>query len=110
MEATNSKNNIKNIDLDKDEELVITDTMETGKNNIQIPEELMAVDLTAKNDKNLNVKYQKIKPEQRKVLVPSNRMKPLKDNWPTIVKALVVRINILIFFILFFKSLLGNFK
>jgi len=92
MEAINSKNNINNINLNADEELVITDTMETGKNNIQVPEELMAVDLTAKNDNNANVSSQKIKPEQRKVMVPSNRMKPLKDNWPTIVKALVVRI------------------
>jgi hypothetical protein len=92
MEAINSKNNINNINLNADEELVITDTMETGKNNIQVPEELMAVDLTAKNDNNANVSNQKIKPEQRKVMVPSNRMKPLKDNWPTIVKALVVRI------------------
>lgn len=91
MEANKSKNNINDIDLDNDEELVITDTMETGNNNIQVPEDLMAVDLTAKNDKNTNTSNQKIKSEQRKVMVPSNRIKPLKDNWPTIVKALVVR-------------------
>jgi len=91
MEASNSKNNKKDIFLDHDEELVITDTMETGKNNIQVSEELMAVDITAKSDNNnINTSNQKIKPEQRKILVPSNRMKPLKDNWTTIVKALVV--------------------
>jgi len=91
MEANNSKNNIEDIEFENDEELVITDTMETGKNNIQVPEELMAVDLANKNDKNINnISNQKIKPEQRKVMVPSNRMKPLKDNWTTIVKALVV--------------------
>lgn len=92
MEANQSKNNINDIDLDNDEEFVITDTMETGKNNIEVAEELMAVDLTAKKDQNTNTSNQKIKPEERKVMVPSNRMKPLKDNWPTIVKALVVQI------------------
>lgn len=90
MEASKSKNNTNNIDLDNDEELVITDTLETGKNNIQVPDELMAVDLTNQNVKNSNVANQKIKSEQRKVMVPSNRMKPLKENWTTVVKALVV--------------------
>lgn len=84
-----------NIKLDDDEEFVITDTMETGLNKIELPDDLMAVDITNKqenNNNNINIKAtnQKIKPEQRKVMVPANRMKPLKDNWTTIVKALVV--------------------
>jgi hypothetical protein len=91
MEATYKNNNIQNnINLENDEEFVITDTMETGKDNVEVPEELMAVDLTNKNEQNKNVSNQKIKPEQRKVMVPANRMKPLKENWTTIVKALVV--------------------
>jgi len=92
MEGNKSNKNINDVELDYDEELIITDTMETGNNNIQVPEDLMAVDLTSKNEKNTNASNQKIKPEQRKVMVPSNRVKPLKDNWPTIVKALVVRL------------------
>lgn len=93
MEANKQKyNNIENnIHLDQDEELVFTDTLETGKNEMQVPLELMAVDLTNKNEnQSSNIANQKIKSEQRKVMVPSNRMKPLKDNWTTIVKALVV--------------------
>jgi hypothetical protein len=84
--------NANNINLEDDEEFVITDTMETGINKIELPDELMAVDITNKQENNNNIKLtnQKIKPEQRKVMVPANRMKPLKDNWTTIVKALVV--------------------
>ena len=89
MEA-NKKNNI---NLENDEDFVITDTMETGKDIIELPDDLMAVDVMNKKDeKNLNIANQKIKPEQRKVMVPANRMKPLKDNWTTIVKALVVNL------------------
>lgn len=86
-----NKNNNKNINLEDDEEFVITDTMETGNNNkIELPDELMAVEVSNNKENNLNTNNQKIKPEQRKVMVPTNRMKPLKDNWTTIVKALVV--------------------
>jgi len=109
MEANKNINNIEHIEFEKDEEFVITDTLETGKNNIEVSEELMAVDLTNKNDKtsNNNISSQKIKPEQRKVMVPANRMKPLKDNWATIVRALVVR-NIFSLFILFIFITLFN--
>jgi RNA-binding protein PNO1 len=34
------------------------------------------------------------KQDYRRVLVPQNRMKPLKENWPTIVKALVEHMKI----------------
>ena len=88
--------NTYNINLLDDEEFVITDTMETGKNKIELPDDLMAVDISNKqenNNNNINVANQKIKPEQRKIMVPANRMKPLKDNWTTIVKALVVKKN-----------------
>jgi hypothetical protein len=91
MEANKELNNI---NLDDDEEFVITDTMETGNNKIELPDDLMAVDISNKQENNnINIKSsnQKIKPEQRKVMVPANRMKPLKDNWTTIVKALVVK-------------------
>jgi len=91
MEADKNTNNINLLD---DEEFVITDTMETGKNKIELPDDLMAVDISNKqenNNNNINVANQKIKPEQRKIMVPANRMKPLKDNWTTIVKALVVK-------------------
>ena len=87
MEADKKTNNI---NLSDDEKFVITDTMETGKNKIELPDDLMAVDVTNKNENNINIPNQKIKSEQRKVMVPANRMKPLKDNWTTIVKALVV--------------------
>ena len=87
MEANKKQNNI---NLSDDEEFVITDTMETGKEKIELPDDLMAVDVTNKNETNNNTGNQKIKPEQRKIMVPANRMKPLKDNWTTVVKALVV--------------------
>lgn len=90
-----SQNNNDKIILDKDEEFVLTDTIETGKTpSNEVTEELMAVDLTNKNEKTqIILNNQKIKSEQRKVMVPSNRMKPLKDSWATLVKALVVRNN-----------------
>lgn len=66
----------------------ITDNIETGKINLNNIEELMNVDLT--NKTGLDTIKKSIKQEYRKVMVPPNRMKPLKENWPTIVKALVV--------------------
>jgi RNA-binding protein PNO1 len=74
----------------------ICDNIETGANNI----ELMTVDVDSaiKGEGNLagmsDVKNKVVKKDYRRVLVPANRMKPLKDNWPTIVKALVEHMKI----------------
>ena len=74
----------------------ICDNVETGKNQ----NELMSVDVesTMKSDSNLAVALENrnnvVRKDYRRVLVPPNRMKPLKDNWPTIVKALVEHMKI----------------
>jgi RNA-binding protein PNO1 len=51
-----------------------------------------------KGDSNLTSGLQNrnnvVKKDYRRVLVPANRMKPLKDNWTTIVKALVEHMKI----------------
>ena len=67
-------------------DIEITDNIETGK------EELMTVEIPENISNNVNT--EKVKQEYRKVLVPTNRMKPLKENWPTIVKALVEHMKI----------------
>lgn len=74
----------------------ICDNVETGKNL----NELMTVDVdtTMKEDSNLpsglEGRNNVVRKDYRRVLVPANRMKPLKDNWPTIVKALVEHMKI----------------
>jgi hypothetical protein len=74
----------------------ITDTVETGKNQNEKDNEMMEVDITNKLDPD-NFKN-RTKQEYRKIMVPINRMKPLKENWTTIVRALVV--NYYIFYII----------
>mgnify|MGYP000007456960 FL=1 len=71
--------------MEKDIDIDISDKIETGQ------EELMTVDVP--NITNIET-TEKVKQEYRKVLVPTNRMKPLKENWPTIVKALVEHMKI----------------
>jgi len=74
----------------------ICDNIETGNIN----NELMTVDVDAsiKGEGNLqgnrDNKSNLVKKDYRRVLVPANRMKPLKDNWPTIIKALVEHMKI----------------
>jgi RNA-binding protein PNO1 len=68
-----------------EKDIEISDNIETGQ------EELMTVDVP--NITNVETS-EKIKQEYRKVLVPTNRMKPLKENWTTIVKALVEHMKI----------------
>jgi RNA-binding protein PNO1 len=74
------------------EEMVITDTIQTG-NNIG-GENLMSIDTELLNEKKTNLLNKNVKQEYRRVMVPANRMKPLKENWPTIVKALVEHMKI----------------
>jgi RNA-binding protein PNO1 len=74
----------------------ICDNIETGVFN----NELMTVDVDAsiKGEGNLqgirDNKNNLVRKDYRRVLVPANRMKPLKDNWPTIIKALVEHMKI----------------
>ena len=96
MESTNHFNNIDTIE--------ISDNIETGiEVNNEMDEEnlLMSVEvdtlLKNVNEKNLNANQSSnlnVKQDYRRVLVPMNRMKALKENWTTIVKALVEHMKI----------------
>lgn len=66
----------------------IEDTVQTG----DMDQEMTNIDVNSKINSN-NLK-QSIKQEYRKITVPANRMKPLKENWTTIVKALVEHMKI----------------
>jgi RNA-binding protein PNO1 len=72
-----------------EKDIEISDMIETGNNNIE-DIQLMNVEVNPLLDTDVKT----IKQEYRRVLVPSNRMKPLKENWPTIVKALVEHMKI----------------
>lgn len=81
----------------------ITDERETGKDLIAVEEGdepmLMNVEVDDLikniNESKAGVKSNvSVKQDYRRVLVPQNRMKPLKENWPTIVKALVEHMKI----------------
>ena len=94
-----SKNEIK---IEEDEEMQITDTIKTGdkKNNSsqsQIPEEINVSNLKEIGLSNLlnNItKTNQVKREYAKIIVPLNRIKPVRDNWTTIVKVLVEHMKI----------------
>jgi RNA-binding protein PNO1 len=77
--------------------LEIEDVVETGKNIQEEDEELMDVEIE-KVIKNIATAGRqtdlKTKIDYRRILVPMNRMKPLKENWATIVKALVEHMKI----------------
>ncbi len=79
--------------------LEIEDTIGTGENitNKNEEDELMDVEIE-KVIKSITSNGTKSQPntkmDYRKVLVPMNRLKPLKDNWTTIVKALVEHMKI----------------
>jgi RNA-binding protein PNO1 len=87
------------------ENIEITDNIETGKNesqnsmditnsinNIDVSNQLKSTILSSVLNSNSNNKI--VKREYCKVIVPVNRMKPLKENWPTIVKVLVEHMKI----------------
>ena len=83
----------------------ITDNIETGfnQNEEMLGDEenlLMSVEVDnlIKNVEERTLEMNKnnttLKQDYRRVLVPMNRMKPLKENWPTIVKALVEHMKV----------------
>ncbi len=87
------------------ENIEITDNIETGKNesqnsmditnsinNIDVSNQLKSTILSSVLNSNNNNKI--VKREYCKIIVPVNRMKPLKENWPTIVKVLVEHMKI----------------
>lgn len=82
-----------------DEEMIITDTIKTGEKNtnpidIINPSNLKEIGLSnlinsmSKNNETIK------KREYAKIIVPANRMKPVRDNWTTIVKVLVEHMKI----------------
>lgn len=88
MESNQNENNIE-----------ISDNIKTGEEECALDDELMSVEvenviknITEKNFENKN--NTNIKVDYRRILVPMNRMKPLKENWTTIVKALVEHMKI----------------
>lgn len=86
------------------ENIEITDNIETGKNesqnsmditnsmNIDVSNQIKSTVLSSVLNSNNNNKI--VKREYCKIIVPVNRMKPLKENWPTIVKVLVEHMKI----------------
>ena len=75
----------------------ITDNIMTGTEENIISTSMAPIDISQINQDSLpNILSQntKVKKEYSKVLVPPNRMKPLKENWPTIVKVLVEHMKI----------------
>ena len=81
-----------------DEEMQITDTIKTGEKNLkQENNEINISNLKEVGLSNLlnNItKPNQIKREYAKIIVPPNRIKPVKDNWTTIVKVLVEHMKI----------------
>ncbi len=83
----------------EDEEMQITDTIKTGeeKPQSQLPENINISNLKEVGLSNLlnNItKPNQIKREYAKIIVPPNRIKPVRDNWTTIVKVLVEHMKI----------------
>ena len=72
----------------------ITDTISTTTNQIQREETLKPIDINIINQTSISSSLPSIKKEYSKIIVPPNRMKPLKENWPTIVKVLVEHMKI----------------
>lgn len=79
-------------------ESTITDTIQTGKGDEEVEMKPVDIDanLTAIKTATLsNVMAPKqVARDYAKVIVPSNRMKPLKENWTTIAKVLVEHMKI----------------
>ena len=95
-----SKNEIK--PEEEDEEMQITDSIKTGdkknkSSQSQIPEEINVSNLKEIGLSNLlnNItRPNQVKREYAKIIVPLNRIKPVRDNWTTIVKVLVEHMKI----------------
>ena len=85
-----------------DEEMIITDTIKTGEDKKQKEEDIKVDNIDISNLKEVGLsnllnnitKGNQIKREYAKVRVPPNRMKPVRDNWTTIVKVLVEHMKI----------------
>lgn len=81
------------MDQEDEEEMIIQDTIKTSdkKDTSKIdPKSLKTTGLSSVlSSINTSSKPAPVKREYAKVLVPQNRMTPLKDNWATIVKVLV---------------------
>ena len=85
-----------------DDEMIITDTIKTGEEKKEKEKENKIDNIDISNLKEVGLsnllnnmtKGNQIKREYAKVLVPPNRMKPVRDNWTTIVKVLVEHMKI----------------
>ena len=82
-----------------DEEMQITDTLKTGeeKPQAQIPENINISNLKEvglSNLLNTITNPNQVKREYAKIIVPPNRIKPVRENWTTIVKVLVEHMKI----------------
>ena len=86
-----------------DEEMLITDTIKTGEEKKQNKDEDIKIDnIDISNLKEVGLssllnnitKNNQTKREYARILVPPNRMKPVRDNWTTIVKVLVEHMKI----------------
>jgi len=71
-------------------EEIIIDTIETGNIDTN-QEEINNIDIDQINSESAKRTFRL---EHRRIMVPANRMKPLKENWATIVKALVEHMKI----------------
>ncbi len=72
----------------------ITDTISTIKNQTEEQETLKPIDINTITQTSISQSNQSIKKEYSRIQVPPNRMKPLKENWATIVKVLVEHMKI----------------
>jgi RNA-binding protein PNO1 len=76
---------------------MITDNIVTGSQENTISTSMNPIDISqikSSSLSNIITQNPSIKKEYSKVQVPPNRMKPLKENWPTIVKVLVEHMKI----------------
>ena len=82
--------------------MIITDTIKTGEDKKEKDKEIALDNIDISNLKEVGLsnllnnitKGNQAKREYAKVLVPPNRMKPVRDNWTTIVKVLVEHMKI----------------
>ena len=87
-----------------DEEMIITDTIKTGEDKKKKEDEkdipIDNIDISNLKEVGLSsllnnmTKGNQTKREYAKILVPPNRMKPVRENWTTIVKVLVEHMKI----------------
>ena len=83
-----------------DEEMQITDTIKTGEKKSEHLSEKDEINISNLKEVGLSnllnniTKPNQMKREYAKITVPPNRMKPVRDNWTTIVKVLVEHMKI----------------